>query len=150
MSEPDDLRSPMWLAHHWPDQYDRCVVVGRRRVCRRCLVLYPVAFVVAALAALGASVPEPWSQLLLVLLPLPALVDFVGEHRGWWRHSRTRLVALTVPLGVGAGIGFGRYLADHADPWFWGTVAVYGAVSAGVALIAPRIGREHDEAGGPS
>ena len=139
MSGPEgEIRSSMWLAHHYPDQYDRCVVVGRRRVCRRCLVMYPVAFAVTALALAGVAVPDPWSQVLLVLLPLPGVVDFVGEHRAWWAHSPRRLVALSALVGVSAGIGFGRYLDDQLDPWFWGTVAAYGAVLAAAAFIRPR------------
>ncbi|HET6663331.1 MAG TPA: hypothetical protein VFG94_03700, partial [Acidimicrobiales bacterium] len=48
----DDLRAwddptPLSLSHHWPDEYDRCVTVGGRKVCRRCLVLYPTALVSA-------------------------------------------------------------------------------------------------------
>ena len=81
--------TPIWLAHHWPDEYDRCVLVGRRHICRRCIVMYPIAFAVIALSLAGVALPTPWSQLALVFLPLPALVEFVGEHLGSWRYSAT-------------------------------------------------------------
>ena len=48
---PPVADTPMWLSHHWPSDYDRCAVVAGRHVCRRCLVLYPLALV--------AAVPAP-------------------------------------------------------------------------------------------
>lgn len=138
---PDPLAdrrvTPLWLSHHWPEDYDRCVLIGRRHVCRRCLVLYPLAFGVALVVA--AIVPDvataPWTAWVTVLAPLPAVVEFVAEHLGAARHSPARQVAVTVPLGVGLGVGFARYLSDLTDPVFWGTVVVYGGV-CGLAAIA--------------
>ncbi len=129
--------TPIWLAHHWPDQYDRCAVVAGRHVCRRCLVMYPIAFAVAALAVAGWALASPWSQLALVLLPLPALVEFVGEHRGWWGYAPNRQAVLGALQGLGLGVGFGRYLLHPADPWFWGVGLTYSAV-AGVAALTAR------------
>ena len=53
--DPVDLLpdTPMWLSHHWPPDYDRCAVVAGLHVCRRCLVLYPLARVVDAGRGLG-------------------------------------------------------------------------------------------------
>ena len=45
--------TPLWLSHHYPGQYDRCVVVGRRHLCRRCAVMYPFAVLVGVIALLG-------------------------------------------------------------------------------------------------
>lgn len=28
--------TPLWLSHHWPGEYDRCAMVARRHICRRC------------------------------------------------------------------------------------------------------------------
>lgn len=131
-------QTPIWLAHHWPDQYDRCVVVAGRHVCRRCLVMYPVAFVVAALSVGGLQLASPWSQLALVVLPLPALVEFVGEHRRAWGHRPGRQAAFAGLQGLGMGVGFGRYLEDPADPWFWAVGITYSAVALVAALTAPR------------
>jgi hypothetical protein len=128
--------TPIWLAHHWPDQYDRCVVVAGRHVCRRCLWMYPVALVVAALAVAGWALPTPWSQLALVVLPLPALVEFVGEHRGAWAYAPARHTALSLLQGLGMGVGFGRYLEHPADPWFWGVGILYSAIALVAALTA--------------
>ena len=130
--------TPIWLSHHWPDQYDRCVVVGHRHVCRRCLFMYPVAFVVAGLSVAVWAPPSPWSQLALVVLPLPALVEFVGEHRRRWAYSPARHTALSVLQGLGMGVGFGRYLESPADPWFWAVGITYSAIALLAALTAPK------------
>ena len=53
-------RREMWLAHHWPEHYDRCAVVAGRHVCRRCLVLYPPTLAVA-FATLGGLLLWPRS-----------------------------------------------------------------------------------------
>ena len=48
----------MWHAHHWPDEYDRCTMIGGRPVCRRCLTLYPLAVVVAVATVGKAAAAE--------------------------------------------------------------------------------------------
>ena len=65
MTYTDADPSPMWLAPHHPDQYDRCVTVGDRHVCRRCLVLYPVA----ALSALVILLTVPFALAAAVCRP---------------------------------------------------------------------------------
>lgn len=141
-----DSVTPLWLSHHWPEDYDRCLVVGGRHVCRRCAVLYPLALVtmVASLLLLPPTWgPDPW---LLVLLPLPAVIELVGEQAGVLRHRPRRQVAVTVPLGVALGRGFARYLEHPADPLFWGVVAAYSAVAGGAVVW--RVCRDHRRAGG--
>jgi hypothetical protein len=117
----------VWLAHHNPAGYDRCVVVAGRHVCRRCLVLYPLALVVLVAAGL-AGWSGAWEAFVLVVFPLPAVVEFVLEHRGVLAYSPARQVLVTVPLAVALGAGFDRYLARHSDPLFWATVVGYTAV----------------------
>lgn len=126
----------LWLSHHWPDDYDRCVVVGRRHVCRRCLVLYPVAGVVMVAALAGGWGSGDLAGWLLVLLPLPAVADLCLEHLGVVEPSPPRLVAVTVPLAVGLGAGFARYVESPGDALFWGVVVAYTAV----CLVAVAIG----------
>ena len=123
----------MWLSHHDPAGYDRCVVVAGRQVCRRCLVLYPLAFAVLVVAQVSG-----WSgaseAVALVVLPLPAVVEFVLEHRGAIRYSPARQVLVTVPLAVALGAGFDRYLDRATDPLFWSTVVAYTGICLWSAL----------------
>ncbi len=87
----------MWLAHHDPAGYDRCVMVGGRPVCRRCLVLYPLALVVLVAAGVAG-----WSggseAVVLLVFPLPAVVEFVLEHRGVLRYNPVRQILVTIPF----------------------------------------------------
>lgn len=129
--------TPMWLAHHYPEDYDRCVVIGRSHVCRRCAVLYPIALAVLLLTAAwppGGAVDTA----LLVLLPLPALVELVLEQLGVLRYRPGRQVLVTVPLAIALGRGFARYFDDHTSPLFWGVVLGYSAIGFVAVLIGRR------------
>lgn len=127
----------MWLAHHYPEDYDRCVVIGRSHVCRRCVVLYPIAAVVMVLT-LGWSPPVALDRALLVLLPLPALVELVLEQFDVLTYRPRRQVLVTIPLAVALGRGFALYLDDHASLLFWGVVVAYSAIGFAAVLIGSR------------
>lgn len=120
----------LWLAHHWPDQYqERCFRVGSHHVCRRCAALYPVGFLVAVLAALGLP---PWpvelDPLPIWLLSLPATVAFVGEAIGLFRYSARWQVGTTLVTAVAFGRGLGYELLDRWSPEFWWPVLVFGGI----------------------
>jgi hypothetical protein len=132
----DDSISALWIAHHYPEDYDRCAVVGRTHVCRRCLALYPLAFIVTGLTLAGTRWPTDLDSVLLALLPLPSVVEFVLEHLGVIVYQPTRQALLTLPLAVALGVGFGRYLRHPSDLLFWAIVVGYG----GVCLVATVIG----------
>ena len=134
-SEGPVADTPMWLSHHWPDQYDRCAVVGGRHVCRRCLFMYPVAMVAAVLAAAGPWWPRDLDAVLIPLLPLPAVVDFVADNLGLVRYSARRQAALSALGAVAAGAGYLRYLERPGDPIVWVTVLVYGAVCLAAVVV---------------
>lgn len=116
----------MWHAHHWPDEYDRCVHVAGRPVCRRCLTLYPAAIVVA-IAYLGGLLLwptslDPW---LIWALCLPASADFVLEQTGVIRYSARRQVITTAMLAPALGRGMGYELDDTWSWEFWGPVFTF-------------------------
>ena len=135
---PGERVSPLWLSHHYPADYGRCVLIGGAQVCRRCLVLYPIMFVVLGLALAGVRWPRSLDPVLLVLLPLPAVADFLAEHLAA-RGYRPRLqVPATVPLGMALGVGFDRYLDRQTDPLFWGVVVVYGGACFAALLVGAR------------
>lgn len=132
--------TPMWMAHHYPEDYERCVVVGSRHVCRRCLFLYVPAFATLALAEAGVRWPgglDPW---LLWLLPLPGVVEFVVEHLAGGRYRPRLQAGLAVPMGVALGVGFDRYLHHPGDLLFWAVVVVYGGICLLAAIVGWRRG----------
>lgn len=128
----------MWLAHHWPGDLDRCVVVGSRHICRRCLVLYPTAMATAVVLLITSSAGQTWALAVLVLAPIPTVVEWIGEHVVGIGHRPTRLAALSVPAGAALGVGFARYLQRPGDLWFWSVVVGYGAVCTVTALWGGR------------
>jgi uncharacterized membrane protein len=128
----DRAETPLWLSHHRPEHYERCVVLHDRSVCRRCLTLYPLAIAVAILSLVAW--PASLDVLVLLLLPLPAVVEWWLEHLGRVRYSPRRQVAVTVLLAVALGRGFARYLEDPGDRLFWGVVVVYGGSCLAIAL----------------
>jgi hypothetical protein len=131
------LVTPMWLAHHYPDDYDRCVRIGWRHICRRCLVLYPLAFVVMA-GTFGWRPPSVVDLVLVAALPAPMVVEFVVEHLGRIRYAPARQVALSALGAIGLGRGFARYLAEGTDPLFWSVVVIYGLIGTAAAWIRHR------------
>jgi hypothetical protein len=125
------------LSHHPPEQYDRCIKLGRRHVCRRCAVLYPVAFVVAGLSLAGLHWPAAWDTNLLYLLPLPVTLEFVLERFGALRYHAGRQIVLTLLAAPALGRGFARYLLNPGDRLFWGMVALFGGACL-FALLGTR------------
>jgi hypothetical protein len=127
----------LFLSHHPPEQYDRCIKIGRHHVCRRCAVLYPVAFVVAGLSLAGVAWPAAWDSNLLYLLPLPVTLEFVLERFGALRYHAGRQIVLTLLAAPALGRGFARYLLNPSDRLFWGMVALFGGACL-FALLATR------------
>jgi hypothetical protein len=124
-----DHITPMWLAHHFPDDYDRCVRVGRSHLCRRCLALYPLAFA-AMLLTYGRTWPDTANVIALIVLPLPAVIELVLEQFGAVYYHRLRQLVVTVPLALGLGRGFAIYLADQTNRLFWSVVIGYTGLCA--------------------
>ena len=119
----------MWLSHHWPEEYDRCTVVRGRHVCRRCLVLYPIA--VAVLIASFAGM-QPWPERLDVwfiwLLCIPATLEFLAEKLANVDYNPTRQIVVTALTALALGRGLAYELDDRWSWLFWGPVLVYGGI----------------------
>jgi hypothetical protein len=129
----------MWLSHHHREDYDRCVLVAGRHVCRRCLWFYPVCFATALLSLNGVHWPVSWDPWLLWLLAVPVVVEWWGEHLGLIRYSAPRQVALSLLVAPAVGRGLGRYLPHPGDRLFWSVVITY-AVLCLIPVLLPRIG----------
>lgn len=133
--EPPVADTPMWLSHHWPDAYDRCAVVGGMHICRRCLVLYPLALVTGIVVSIGSWWPSDLDPWVLWLFPLPGVIEFVLDNLKVIRYSPVRQMVLSAGGAVAAGVGYTRYLAETRDPLVWSVVGVYTTVCVlGVVL----------------
>lgn len=132
----------MWHAHHWPDEYDRCVLIAGRHVCRRCLTLYPAAIAVAVLSLGGVVLwPDRLDLWFIWGLCLPATIDFVLEQLGLIRYSARRQVMTTALLAPALGRGIGHEL-DQTWSWeFWGPVFTFCTIW----FVATLVGRQRAE-----
>ena len=139
--EPDLPDTPMWLSHHWPSGYDRCAVVGGLHVCRRCLVLYPVALVTGIALSIGSWWPHGVDIWVLWLFPLPGVIEFVLDNLGVIDYSPVRQMVLSAAGAVAAGVGYVRYLHDTFDPLVWTVVGVYTAVCVAAVVVGVVRGR---------
>ena len=133
-ANPPEPDTPLALSHHRPEQYERCVLVGGRHVCRRCLTLYPLAFMVTGLSLAGLIWPHRLDPVLLLALPLPAVIDWWLEHLGRIGYDPRRQVLVTIPAALALGQGLARYLDNPTDPLFWGMVLIYGGSCVAVAM----------------
>lgn len=138
----EDGRRQLWHAHHWPHRYERCVTVGRRHVCRRCLWFYSIAFATLFASWAGVSPwPPSWDTKMVWLLSIPATVDFVAGELGAWSYNARRQVVVTSILGLAVGRGFAAEVANPGSWTFWGPVFVFGSMWFFVAAGAWFSGR---------
>ena len=138
--DPPMADTPMWLSHHWPDAYDRCAVVGGMHICRRCLVLYPVALVAGVLISIGSWWPDGLNPWVLWLLPLPGVIEFVLDNLGVIDYSPVRQMWLSGAGAIAAGVGYSMYIQDTFDGTVWTVVGVYTAVCVAAVVIGHRRG----------
>jgi hypothetical protein len=138
-AEQSAARRAMWLAHHWPDHYDRCVHVAGRPVCRRCLWLYPLT-VAVALAALADVLlwPRSLDPLLIWTVCIPGTLEFVGEQLGRLRYSARRQVLATISVALPLGRGLSYEFASRWSWEFWGPLLTYGSIWFTAAAVGHR------------
>lgn len=123
-------RKNMWLAHHWPGEYqERCVKLGSRHVCRRCAALYPLGLMVAFLSAAGLTPwPDGWNPAAIWVLSIPATVAYCGEAMGLFTYKPKVQVATTLIAAVAFGRALGYELSARWSSEFWGPIAVFGGI----------------------
>ena len=100
--------------------------------------MYPVAIVLFALQIAGAFTLRPTDPWLILALPLPAVVEFLGEQLGAWPGTNAARILTGLPLGIALSRMFVRYVMHPTDPLFWGIVAVYGGVCGLTAAFVLR------------
>ncbi len=125
---------PLWLSHHRRGEEERCIVVGGRHICRRCVWLWPMSIVALVLSLTVGLWPEELDALMLAMLPAPAAIELLQELRGRLAYDRVRQTVLMVPLAAAIGRGLARYLEDPGDQIFWRMALGYGFVCGYTAL----------------
>lgn len=101
MGVRDQPLAPAWLSHHTAGEADRCVRIGERHVCRRCLAMF--AGFVPALALLLSSWRDDLQagEMGMVLaLTLLAGAEFVQVTRGRMPYSPRRVLVLSPATGA--------------------------------------------------
>lgn len=129
-------RLAFFLAHHHPDEYDRCYRLGPLRLCARCTGLYPAMIVMLVLQARGVIAAPRAEWVLLYALPLPAVVSWTRRRLLGVTGSNPVTTLSGALLGVALGRGLFVYFADPRAPVFWAQIA-----GLTVAVIAVEIMR---------
>ena len=132
--EPPPADTPMWLSHHWPHDYDRCAVVGGMHICRRCLVLYPLALVTGIAVSIGSWWPRGLDPWVLWLGPLPGVIEFSLDNLGLIGYSPRRQMLLSAGGAVAAGVGYTRYLQHTTDGLVLSVLLTYSLVCLAAAV----------------
>ncbi|TQF11076.1 DUF2085 domain-containing protein [Myxococcus llanfairpwllgwyngyllgogerychwyrndrobwllllantysiliogogogochensis] len=120
-----------WLSHHHPDEFNRTYRLGGLRVCARCLGTYPVLMAtLVGLFIARAPLGWPWDVPAVLLLTLPALVDWaVGRFR-----PASGSNAVRTATGVLLGMALGRSLYVHVQRPLPGVLLAQAALVTAVAL----------------
>lgn len=127
----------LWHTHHWPEEYHRCAVIGGTHICRRCLALYPVAFMAMVLQLAGVSLwPEAFDPWLIWALCIPATAEFVAEKLAGLAYSARRQAITTLVVAPALGRGLAYELDDRWHWYFWGPVLVFGGGWFAAAVLA--------------
>ncbi len=123
----------LWLSHHHPEDHDRCVRLGAWPVCRRCLLLWPLAYSLIAVQVVLRSPANHPLDLLLPLLLLAPVVEFLEVHMGWRAYSPGRTWLLTPLLAVAVARLLYRCMVTPWDPVTWAVILVAGVPCAWAA-----------------
>lgn len=136
--------SRLLLSHHPPQHSNRTIILHRGhhkiRVCSRCLG-FILGFLIVLLLVLAENLPA-WNKLFVVLLvlvsPMPAIVDFHGQLMGSWESTNLRRILTGMILGTGASLSIlkvlnGNYLFAAIIP------CIVGLYFAWVALNRRRM-----------
>ena len=124
------------LAHHRPEEYDRCYELGGQHFCARCAGLYPALLLVLGLQLGGVvgAVRAEWA--VLFLLPVPAIFSWARRRLTGAAGSNPFATVTGALLGVALGRGLFLYLHDHGSVAFWAQAAGLVVVVLTVETLA--------------
>lgn len=131
----------MFLSHHWPSRYDRCVQISGRHICRRCIILYPVAVLVAFATGAGLSWPTRYDPWVFWLLPLPGVIEFMLDALGAVGHRPIRQIVVSAMLAVAYGKILWRYSHHPGDGLVWAVVITDTSLCLFSVLVAAALRR---------
>jgi len=106
------------LSHHPPEHEHRTVTLGwgrgRVQVCARCLGMLIGLLLVAVLAGVGPALPagQP-AWWCILLLSLPAVVDFHGQLMRRWESSNLRRLLSGAAFGAAVALSVGEAVAGR-------------------------------------
>jgi hypothetical protein len=83
---------------------------------------------------------------LMLTLPIPVAVEFLGEQFGRLRYDPNRQIVVTAIAAPALGFGFARVVADRTDPWFWLMVAVFAVPCAAVSIVQAQRAQQINQA----
>lgn len=109
LDEPVDTSSigPLWLSHHYACDAGRCVRIGHRFLCRRCLAMF-AGFIpaVVLLTSAWADDLQAGDFGLVLALTIVAGIEFVQVARRRTPYSARRVLVLSpFPGAVLAWLG---------------------------------------------
>jgi hypothetical protein len=128
------VEHPIWLTHHREHHHDRCATVAGHLVCRRCLALYPLLFVVAVVVAgLG---PGRLASIIAWVAPIPATIEYLAVGARVLAYRPRRVVAVTVLAALGFGCAVAFHFVTPFESRFLGPAGVH----AGLWLVGALLG----------
>ncbi|MDY6779164.1 MAG: DUF2085 domain-containing protein [Halobacteria archaeon] len=123
------------LSHHEEDGLHKCYSVSLSNrtlhLCSRCFGVYAGLLSVALVGTLSSHLSLLRPEVAVVVLPLPALVDWSVAEFTRWRGNN--LLRTSTGYLLGFGYGTGLLLLLDGEVWVLGIGALYAAV-AGVLL----------------
>lgn len=134
------------LSHHFPEESFKCYHLNLRgaqiAICARCVGLYPMLMLIFAAQFSFLPFPPAADWPLLLLLPLPALIDWsstrLTSRRG---HNWLRTITGAL-LGIALGRAFAIYVQNPLAPVAIAEFALLSMTLTGVELLAWRQRRQ--------
>ena len=110
------------VAHQSPEGADRGyrlpIPGSERRVCARCLGLYPTLLLVVVFESTVRYFESEWRWLVAFGLVTPAVIHWAGSMLMLSRGSNAMRTLTGVLAGVGMGVAFSDYFHDTSCGYF--------------------------------
>lgn len=146
--DPDAPLHPFALSHHRVAERDRCYRLSLRGrpifFCARCLGIF-VAFGPALVAHACSWLDwfERWPAFFVLVLPIPAVLDWSAGRLGCWDKGNLVRTATGVLLGIAQAAAYYVVVTDPSAWWLWIGGVLYSAVVIMVHFVAVQRARHH-------